>query len=57
MTMDRVEVLAYYTDTELADLLSRNGFRLVHMCAAFDDALIRRCESASLIVLANRASG
>jgi SAM-dependent methyltransferase len=50
----RVEMLAYYRLSELADLLQENGFSIEQAYAGFDDAPYREGESSSLVLLASR---
>jgi SAM-dependent methyltransferase len=50
----RVEVLAYYTDAELANLLRQNGFDDVQVYEGFEDKLYCEGQSPSLVVLTTR---
>ena len=52
----RVEVLAYYTATEMEALLHRYGFDDVEVCADFEDAPYREGKSPSMILLARRST-
>ncbi len=51
---DRIEVIAYYTDIEFADLLRQNGFDGTKAYGDFNDMPYLEGKSPSLVVLANR---
>jgi SAM-dependent methyltransferase len=51
----RVEVLAYYTDAELASLLYQNGFGGVQTYEGFEDKPYYEGQSPSLVVLTTRS--